>query len=130
MLTAFGKILGALFNRQVLIETLLPAKLILIFFLVIISKNYSKLFLFTYCRLRKMKSEFLNIPELAQCCSLADIVPPFQVCTHALFFYIRKVHFRPQTAGASRGGRRYWGTAVSDKLEWFIKNLQIKLKRR
>lgn len=29
-------------------------------------------------RLRKMKSEFLKIPELAQCCSLADIVPPFQ----------------------------------------------------
>jgi len=29
-------------------------------------------------RLRKMKSEFLNVPELAQCCSLADIVPPFQ----------------------------------------------------
>ena len=30
-------------------------------------------------RLRKMKAEFLNMPELAQCCSLADIVPPFQV---------------------------------------------------
>ena len=27
-----------------------------------------------------MKAEFLNVPELAQCCSLADIVPPFQVC--------------------------------------------------
>ena len=27
-----------------------------------------------------MKSEFLNVPELAQCCSLSDIVPPFQVC--------------------------------------------------
>lgn len=30
-------------------------------------------------RLRRMKAEFLNMPELAQCCSLADIVPPFQV---------------------------------------------------
>ncbi|XP_015777943.1 PREDICTED: RING finger protein 17-like [Acropora digitifera] len=29
-------------------------------------------------RLRKMKKEFLKIPELAQSCSLADIVPPFQ----------------------------------------------------
>ena len=62
------------------------SKIILTFFLVVISKNYSQLFLFTYCRLRKMKSEFLNIPELAQCCSLADIVPPFQVCTRALFY--------------------------------------------
>ena len=83
-MTACVKMLGALFNRQFSIKTL-PAKLILIFFLVVISKNYMKLFLFTYYRLRKMKSEFLNIPELAQCCSLADIVPPFQVCTHAFF---------------------------------------------
>lgn len=29
-------------------------------------------------RLRKMKAEFLNVPELGECCCLADIVPPFQ----------------------------------------------------
>lgn len=36
-------------------------------------------YLFLYFRLRKMKSDFLNVPELAQSCSLADITPPFQV---------------------------------------------------
>lgn len=29
-----------------------------------------------------MKTEFLNVPELGECCCLADIVPPFQVCFH------------------------------------------------
>ena len=38
-----------------------------------------------YSRLRKMKAEFLNVPELGECCCLADIVPPFQVCFH---FYL------------------------------------------
>ena len=32
-----------------------------------------------------MKAEFLNVPELGECCCLADIVPPFQVCFH---FYL------------------------------------------
>lgn len=35
---------------------------------------------------------------------------------------IHEVHFRRQIADASRGGRRYRGTAVTNKLEWLIKN--------
>ena len=45
VVTAYVKMLGALFNRQVSIKTLLPAKLlILIFFLVVISKNLLQTF--------------------------------------------------------------------------------------
>ena len=47
------------------------------FWYVVILKSH-KMILVNF-RLRRMKAEFLNMPELAQCCSLADIVPPFQV---------------------------------------------------
>ena len=35
---------------------------------------------------------------------------------------IHKVRFHLQRAGASRGRQKHRGTAVSDKLEWLVKN--------